>query len=103
MLGALAHDTRLAVFRLLVRHGRGGLPAGRIAEQLDVPPPTLSFHLSQLVAAGLVGSRRESRSIVYAVDFGAIHGLLGFLTENCCRSEAECTPVPSPRRKERKG
>ncbi|MEQ1889124.1 MAG: metalloregulator ArsR/SmtB family transcription factor [Alphaproteobacteria bacterium] len=83
-LSALAQETRLAVFRLLVQAGPAGLPAGEIAARLNCPSNTLSFHLRELSHAGLVRAKRQSRSIIYAADFGAMQGLLGFLTENCC-------------------
>jgi ArsR family transcriptional regulator len=83
-LAALAHETRLDVFRLLVEAGPEGLPAGTIASTLDVPAPTLSFHLKELRSAGLVSSERDGRSLVYAPDFGAMAALVGYLTQNCC-------------------
>ena len=83
-LSALAHDTRLDVFRLLVKAGPDGLSAGNIASSLGIPAPTLSFHLKELRNAALVQSEREGRSLVYAPDFGAMRDLVGFLTENCC-------------------
>jgi ArsR family transcriptional regulator, arsenate/arsenite/antimonite-responsive transcriptional repressor len=92
-LGALAQETRLEVFRLLVQKGPAGLPAGAIGERLGQPSPTLSFHLNQLRFAGLVTSRRESRSIIYAANFKAMNGLLAYLTENCCGGHPEmCAP-----------
>lgn len=92
-LGALAQETRLAIFRLLVEHGREGLPAGRIAERLGVPSATLSFHLTQLAHAGLVDSRRESRSIIYVVNVERVNDLIRFLTEDCCGGRPElCLP-----------
>jgi DNA-binding transcriptional ArsR family regulator len=91
-LSALAQDSRLALFRLLVRCGPQGLPAGAIAEQLDIPAPTLSFHLGQLARAGLVSSRREGRSIIYAADFAGMNALVAYLTENCCRGDMLCNP-----------
>lgn len=84
-LGALAQESRLSVFRLLVKQGPSGLPAGAISEKLDIPSPTLSFHLSQLSRAGLVKSRRESRSIIYSADYESIQKLINFLMENCCQ------------------
>jgi DNA-binding transcriptional ArsR family regulator len=84
ILAALAQETRLDVFRLLVRAGPEGLAAGEIARRLDVPAPTLSFHLRALQQAGLVRSERDGRSLVYAADFGALEGVLVFLTEQCC-------------------
>ncbi len=83
-LGALAQEHRLAAFRLLVQAGPAGIAAGGLAERLDIPASSLSFHLAQLSNAGLVGQRRESRSIIYTADYDAMNGLLSFLTENCC-------------------
>lgn len=83
-LSALAQDTRLAAFGLLVRAGPAGLAAGAIADALGLPANTLSFHLSQLDHAGLVTARRAGRSIIYAADYGAMDRLLGYLRENCC-------------------
>lgn len=94
-LSALAQETRLAIFRLLVEAGPEGRPAGQIAEALGVPPATLSFHLAQLSHAGLVRPRRESRSIIYAADFARMNGLVAFLTENCCGGGA-CAPACDP-------
>lgn len=94
-LSALAQDSRLAIFRLLVAAGPAGLPAGSIAGALGVPAPTLSFHLAQLSRAGLVSSRREGRSIIYAADFAAMNGLLAYLTENCCRGQPEACGLPA--------
>lgn len=88
-LGALAQATRLEAFRLLVREGPQGLPAGVLAERLGVQPATLSFHLAQLERAGLLVSQRRSRQILYAADFGAMRGLLGFLLEDCCHGRPE--------------
>lgn len=87
-LGALAHESRLAVFRLLVRQGPAGLPAGEVGEAVGLPPATLSFHLSQLDRAGLVRARREGRRVVYSADYEAMEGLLTFLTEKCCQPPA---------------
>lgn len=83
-LGALAQEHRLAAFRLLVQAGDEGIPAGVLAEKLGVPPSSMSFHLAQLANAGLVTQRRESRSILYSADYGAMNALMGYLTENCC-------------------
>jgi DNA-binding transcriptional ArsR family regulator len=83
-LAALAQETRLAVFRLLVRQGPSGLPAGAIAAHLSVPASTLSFHLKELERAGLVGSTRAQRQIVYACDYAGMRDLLTFLTADCC-------------------
>lgn len=83
-LAALAHDHRLAVFRLLVQQGKQGLAAGAIARKLGLPNSSLSFHLAQLQQAGIVTQRREGRSLIYSADYAAMDALLGFLTENCC-------------------
>jgi ArsR family transcriptional regulator len=91
-LSALAHDTRLDVFRMLVRRGPEGLPAGVIASRLALPGATLSFHLAQLKQAGLVSARREGRSLIYSADFDAMTALMAYLTENCCR-EGACAPL----------
>jgi DNA-binding transcriptional ArsR family regulator len=96
-LGALAQETRLSIFRLLVRRGIEGMPAGAIAEALNVPASSLSFHLAQLSHAGLVAQRRQSRQIIYAIDFGAMNGLMAYLTENCCQGAATaCAGDESP-------
>jgi DNA-binding transcriptional ArsR family regulator len=87
-LAALAQDSRLDVFRLLVQAGTDGLPAGQIAERLGMPPNSLSFHLNQLRHAGLVTFRRESRSLIYAAEYAAMNDLLAYLTENCCQGDA---------------
>ena len=83
-LSALAQEHRLAAFRLLVQAGEEGVAAGILAEKIDVPPSSMSFHLAQLANAGLVTQRRESRSIIYTADYAAMNGLMGYLTENCC-------------------
>jgi DNA-binding transcriptional ArsR family regulator len=93
-LGALAQETRLDIFRLLVQKGPDGLPAGELGARLGQPSPTMSFHLNQLRFAGLVSSRRESRSIIYSANFKAMTDLLGYLTENCCGGRPElCAPT----------
>ena len=93
-LSALAHPGRLAIFRLLVKAGVHGLPAGRIAEATGSLPNTLSANLNILTAAGLTGSRREGRSIIYTANYEAMRDLLGFLMEDCCSGEpAICAPV----------
>lgn len=99
-LGALAQPSRLELFRVLVRRGPVGLPAGEIAERLGIPATTLSFHLSQLTRAGLITARREGRSIVYTADYGRMRALMLYLTENCCQ-EGGCAPK-GPAAKERK-
>lgn len=93
-LAALAQETRLSVFRLLVTAGPGGLPAGRIGEALGVAPATLSFHLKELSHAHLVASRQEGRFIFYAADFEHMAALMSFLTQNCCQGmPQECLTV----------
>jgi len=86
-LGALAQETRLDAFRLLVQAGPAGMPAGQIGERLGLPSATLSFHLTQLRQAGLVTFKREGRSLIYAAEFAAMNDLLGFLTANCCQGD----------------
>lgn len=91
-LAALAQESRLAVFRLLVQAGPAGLAASRIAERLDIPPSSLSFHLKELTHANMVTQTKDGRSLIYAANFETMNGLLGFLTENCCGGNP-CTPV----------
>jgi DNA-binding transcriptional ArsR family regulator len=95
-LAALAQDTRLALFRLLVEQGPTGLTPGHIADVLDVPPATLSFHLKELANAGLIRARQESRFIHYSADFAAMNGLVAYLTENCCRASDACDSACAP-------
>ncbi len=95
-LAALAQETRLAVYRLLVEHAPEGLPAGQIAERLGIPPPSLSFHLKELSRAGLIASRQEGRFVWYRADLDAMTGLVGYLTENCCRGGTACAPECAP-------
>jgi DNA-binding transcriptional ArsR family regulator len=83
-LAALAQEHRLAAYRLLVQAGPDGLPAGALSDALGVPASSMSFHLAQLAHAGLVTQRRQSRSIIYAADYAAMRGVMGYLTENCC-------------------
>jgi ArsR family transcriptional regulator, arsenate/arsenite/antimonite-responsive transcriptional repressor len=90
-LAALAQESRLKVYRLLVEAGPEGLPAGRIGEELDLPPATLSFHLAHLARTGLVRSRQEGRYVIYSADFQNMNQLVGYLTENCCGGRA-CAP-----------
>src|SRR5208283_81452 len=92
-LAALAQDTRLDIFRLLVQAGAEGVPAGKIGERLDLPSATLSFHLNQLRHAGLVTFRREGRSLIYVAEYNAMNGLLAYLTENCCQGDASACGV----------
>jgi len=94
-LGALAQATRLAAFRTLIEAGQGGLAAGELAETLGTPHNTLSSHLAILARAGLVRSRREGRSVRYAVDSAGVRGLLRFLVGDCCNGRPEmCAPLP---------
>ena len=95
-LGALAQETRLALFRLLVASGPAGLAAGSIAERLSVAPSSLSFHLQQLVHAGLITQRRLSRQLIYSAEYGTMNKLLFYLTENCCGRGEACVPACSP-------
>ncbi len=88
-LGALAQDSRLAVFRLLVKAGRAGMAAGQIARALAITPNTLSAQLTILTNAGLAASRREGRSIIYVADYEAMSDLLVYLTEDCCQGRPE--------------
>ncbi|MFM0595207.1 MULTISPECIES: ArsR/SmtB family transcription factor [Paraburkholderia] len=83
-LGALAHESRLAIFRVLVVAGPAGMPAGEIAQQIGLSPSSLSFHLKDLSHAGLVTGTQQGRFIFYSANFEAMNGLVGFLTENCC-------------------
>jgi ArsR family transcriptional regulator, arsenate/arsenite/antimonite-responsive transcriptional repressor len=94
-LSGLAQETRLALFRLLVTCGPEGLPAGVIAEKLGVMPSSLSFHLQQLVHAGLITQRRLSRQLIYSAEYGTMNELMAYLTENCCGRGA-CVPVCNP-------
>jgi DNA-binding transcriptional ArsR family regulator len=95
-LGALAHETRLEVFRMLVERGPDGLPAGAMSERLGLPPSSLTFHLQQLAAAGLVTQRRVGRQVIYATDFDAMNRVVGYLTENCCGNAEACAPACRP-------
>jgi DNA-binding transcriptional ArsR family regulator len=95
-LAALAQETRLQLFRLLVTCGPAGMSAGNIAEHLAVPPSSLSFHLQQLTHAGLVTQRRLGRQLIYSAEYGAMNELLAYLTENCCGQGAACAPACNP-------
>ena len=105
-LAALAQEHRLAVFRLLVQAGPEGMPAGQVADALDLAPNTLTFHFDRLRMAGLVTVRREGRSMIYAARYDTMNALLGYLTENCCQGAkdacapaAACTPARRKRAK----
>lgn len=91
-LAALAHETRLTIFRVLVQAGEPGVPAGQLAKSLSIPNATLSFHLKELAHAELVISRQESRFIYYSANFATMNALLGYLTENCCAG-IPCSPT----------
>src|SRR5215510_4352793 len=97
-LGALAHEYRLSIYRLLVEQGPAGLSAGAIAAAVGLAPSSLTFHLQNLHRAKLIVQRRESRSLIYSVDFAAMNELVGYLTENCCAGSGgscatECKPA----------
>jgi len=109
-LAALAQDNRLDVFRLLVEAGPDGLPAGQVAQKLDLAPNTLTFHFDRLREAGLVTVRRDGRSMIYAARFDVMNALVQFLTENCCQGRTDecapvvaCAPVAAPRTRRREG
>ena len=91
-LGSLAQETRLAVYRLLVKVGPEGLSAGAVAEALEVPASSLSFHLHQLMHAGLITQERRSRQLIYAANYERMNALVAYLTENCCGG-ASCAPA----------
>jgi DNA-binding transcriptional ArsR family regulator len=95
-LAALAQESRLAVFRLLVKRGPEGYTPGEISERLDIAAPTLSFHLKELMQAGLLTVRKESRYMHYSASFERMNDLVGYLTENCCNQGAVCAPVCVP-------
>lgn len=102
-LGALAQPTRLEAFRLLVKRGPGGYTPSELGDKLGVTAPTLSFHLKELLHAGLVEARRDGRFLHYSADFGRMNALLSFLTENCCAlaapgCAADCAPAVVPRK-----
>lgn len=92
-LAALAQESRLAVFRLLVEVGPTGMAASKIAERLQIPPSSLSFHLKELTHADLISPRQEGRFVIYAAQFETMDALIGFLTDNCCGG-IPCRPVP---------
>jgi DNA-binding transcriptional ArsR family regulator len=98
-LTSLAQEHRLALYRLLVQAGADGMAAGALAEALGVPNSSLSFHLAHLTRAGLIGQRREGRSLIYTANYEAMNRLIGFLTENCCGGEDCSAPAkPAPQR-----
>jgi ArsR family transcriptional regulator, arsenate/arsenite/antimonite-responsive transcriptional repressor len=96
-LGALSHEHRLAIYRLLMQRGPEGLPAGTIGQRIGLVPSSLTFHLQNLQRAGLLTQRRESRQLFYSVDFSVMDGVMSYLTENCCSNTgndcaASCAP-----------
>lgn len=95
-LGALAQETRLDLFRLLVTVGPAGLSAGVIAQRLGVLPSSLTFHLNQLNHAGLVAQRRVGRQLIYSAEYATMNELMGYLTENCCGRGETCAPACDP-------
>jgi ArsR family transcriptional regulator len=103
-LGALAQDSRLAIYRLLVKRGPDGYSPSDIVEKIGIPAPTLSFHLKELQRAGLIASRREGRFLYYSANFERVRDLIGFLTEKCCslsdtECDSACVPVSAARRR----
>ena len=95
-LAALAQDSRLAIYRVLVKRGPEGYAAGEISDRLRIAGPSLSFHLKELTHAGLVTARKDGRFIYYSANFERMNDLVGYLTENCCSQGAECAPVCAP-------
>jgi ArsR family transcriptional regulator len=102
-LGALAHEYRLAIFRLLVERGPEGLPAGEIAERVGLLPSSLTFHVQALQRSGLITQRRLSRQLIYSAGFEAMNELIEYLTRNCCAGASDCTPACKPARAASKG
>src|SRR5581483_10166949 len=96
-LAALSHENRLAIFRLLVEQGAAGIAAGQIAERLGLPAATTSFHLKELVNAGLAVAQPQSRFVYYRANDAAMNGLVDYLTENCCRASYACDMQCAPR------
>lgn len=106
-LAALAHEYRLAIYRLLVERGPEGLPAGAIGESIGLQPSSLTFHLQALQRAGLITQARASRQLIYSADFEVMNGLVGFLTDKCCTAasagcEAGCRAEPAVKPARRK-
>ncbi|MGB1873934.1 MAG: ArsR/SmtB family transcription factor [Akkermansiaceae bacterium] len=95
-LSALAQMSRLELFRLLVEAGDEGMPAGQISNELNIPKPTLSFHLKELSSSGLILSHRHGRSITYKIDVDGIRDLMDFLTQDCCQGRPELCNLASP-------
>jgi ArsR family transcriptional regulator len=105
-LGALAHEYRLAIYRLLVAQGPAGLPAGAIGERVGLVPSSLTFHLQALNRAGLITQVRASRQLIYSADYSVMNGLVGYLTDKCCTAgEQACDPgvcAPQPAKSARR-
>src|ERR1700730_724235 len=98
-LSALAHEHRLAIYRLLVERGPEGLPAGTIGDRIGLVPSSLTFHLQNLQRAGFIALHRASRRLIYSADFDVMNGLVGYLTENCCNASGEtCSTACAPGR-----
>jgi DNA-binding transcriptional ArsR family regulator len=96
-LGALAHEYRLAIYRLLVEQGPAGLPAGVIGQRVGLLPSSLTFHLQSLQRSGLIRQLRASRQLIYSADYAVMNGLVGYLTDKCCSAgDASCTPECAP-------
>jgi ArsR family transcriptional regulator len=95
-LSALAHEFRLAIYRLLVERGPEGLPAGAIGEKVGLLPSSLTFHLQALHRAGLIKQVRVSRQLIYSADYPAMNELVGYLTDNCCAAGGACAPQCKP-------
>jgi ArsR family transcriptional regulator, arsenate/arsenite/antimonite-responsive transcriptional repressor len=98
-LGALAHEHRLAIYRLLIKQGPAGLPAGTVGNQVGLTPSSLTFHLQALQHAGLIKHARLGRQLFYSADFSAMNDLVGYLTDECCVESAVCVPECAPARK----
>jgi DNA-binding transcriptional ArsR family regulator len=101
-LGALAQESRLAIFRALVKRGPDGYTPGDLIEKIEIPAPTLSFHLKELQRAQLVDSRREGRFLRYSANFATMQALIGFLTDKCCSFGADCDAACAPAAKRRR-
>jgi ArsR family transcriptional regulator len=105
-LGALAHEHRLAIYRLLVERGPSGLAAGAIGERVGLVPSSLTFHLQSLQRAGLITQSRASRQLIYSADFSVMNDLVGYLTDKCCTAAegcaTDCKPVAMPKTRRRK-
>lgn len=95
---ALAQETRLKVFKILLEYGRTGTAAGTLSDRLEIPHNTLSFHLSHLTQAGLTTSRKDGRSMIYVANCDAIEAVIGYLRENCCALEEGCDTDCKPQK-----